>query len=317
MKQKICKVKMIFSILVTTILFGISVSANDNITNIEDVKGHGTSYDKIYIDENYRGDAVYNTKYQYVDCKKEFVVAEGNSKYKAIDGVLYSKDGKILYYFPRSKSQSYKLITSAEVIENKAFYNCTSLKKIDLNKAKKINSNGISQCKNLKEIVSNNISRIEEQGINNTAIKQIKLNQKAKLDIRAVDSNILIKTNKKFKEIKPYVYSCNRWYKISKAKGYDVKSVIYSGFKPKDKKIVRAKTSKNVYDKKIRKKVLNKFRELNYDFRYDKNLKIDFFSEYKHYFIKTKVRAYKYIKNKKVYTKWSDYMVYDSWHDAD
>ena len=147
--------------------------------------------------------------------------------------------------------------------------------------------------------------------------KQIKLNQKAKLDIRAVDSNILIKTNKKFKEIKPYVYSCNRWYKISKAKGYDVKSVIYSGFKPKDKKIVRAKTSKNVYDKKIRKKVLNKFRELNYDFRYDKNLKIDFFSEYKHYFIKTKVRAYKYIKNKKVYTKWSDYMVYDSWHDAD
>lgn len=207
MKQKLCKVTMIFSILVTTILFGISVSANDNITNIEDIKGHGTSYDKIYIDENYRGDAVYNTKYQYVDCKKEFVVAEGNSKYKAIDGVLYSKDGKILYYFPRSKSQSYKLITSAEVIENKAFYNCTSLKKIDLNKAKKINSNGISQCKNLKEIVSNNISRIEEQGINNTAIKQIKLNQKAKLDIRAVDSNILIKTNKKFKEIKPYVYS--------------------------------------------------------------------------------------------------------------
>ena len=125
--------------------------------------------------------------------------------------------------------------------------------------------------------MSNSISRIEEQGINNTAIKQIKLNQKAKLDIRAVDSNILIKTNKKFKEIKPYVYSCNRWYKISKAKGYDVKSVIYSGFKPKDKKIVRAKTSKNVYDKKIRKKVLNKFRELNYDFRYDKNLKIDFF----------------------------------------
>ena len=80
MKQKLCKVTMIFSILVTTILFGISVSANDNITNIEDIKGHGTSYDKIYIDENYRGDAVYNTKYQYVDCKKEFVVAEGNSK---------------------------------------------------------------------------------------------------------------------------------------------------------------------------------------------------------------------------------------------
>ena len=55
MKQKLCKVTMIFSILVTTILFGISVSANDNITNIEDIKGHGTSYDKIYIDENYRG----------------------------------------------------------------------------------------------------------------------------------------------------------------------------------------------------------------------------------------------------------------------
>lgn len=49
MKQKLCKVTMIFSILVTTILFGISVSANDNITNIEDIKGHGTSYDRFIL----------------------------------------------------------------------------------------------------------------------------------------------------------------------------------------------------------------------------------------------------------------------------
>ena len=96
------------------------------------------------IDENYRGDAVYNTKYQYVDCKKEFVVAEGNSKYKAIDGVLYSKDGKKLIRIP-SRRKEVKVEQGCETVESSAFLygmydvgtkvwniNCSELQKIEL-----------------------------------------------------------------------------------------------------------------------------------------------------------------------------------------
>ena len=75
---------------------GKEVNINDYLKNTDDVL-----YSKLYIDKDYTGelpdgDSI-DSHLKYLD---KVTVAEDNPKYKSIDGVVYSKDGKQLLLYP-------------------------------------------------------------------------------------------------------------------------------------------------------------------------------------------------------------------------
>ena len=86
------------------------------LTNIENIKDD-TLYDQIYIDKDYVYDIRTNLNQVTVNCTKSFVVSQDNPKYKAIDGVLYSKDGKKLYYLPSEKQTALLCLIGVESVE--------------------------------------------------------------------------------------------------------------------------------------------------------------------------------------------------------
>lgn len=59
---------------------------------------------------------------------KDIVASDNNNYFKTIDGVLYSKDGKLLHTFPYAKStEAHDLLSGVEVIGSNAFRNITPL----------------------------------------------------------------------------------------------------------------------------------------------------------------------------------------------
>ena len=64
---------------------------------------------------------------------KEIKVNEENSKYMVEDGILFSKDGSKIYAYPTGKvGDTYKIPSNIKEIGNNAFYDCRSLKDIDI-----------------------------------------------------------------------------------------------------------------------------------------------------------------------------------------
>lgn len=64
----------------------------------------------------------------------DITVSSENPYYTADDGVLYSKDGKVLYCYPsQKKGSSYTLKKTTEYIHEFAFADCKYLKKINFN----------------------------------------------------------------------------------------------------------------------------------------------------------------------------------------
>ena len=66
---------------------------------------------------------------------KSIDVNINNKKYKSIDGVLFTKDGKTLITYPASKEESsYIIPIDVEEIEFDAFLDCKNLKSIEIDK---------------------------------------------------------------------------------------------------------------------------------------------------------------------------------------
>ena len=64
---------------------------------------------------------------------KEIKVNKDNSKYIVEDGILFSKDGSKIYAYPTGKVEdTYKIPSNVKEIGNSAFYDCRSLKNIDI-----------------------------------------------------------------------------------------------------------------------------------------------------------------------------------------
>ena len=64
---------------------------------------------------------------------KEIKVNKDNSKYMVKDGILFSKDGSKIYAYPTGKvGDTYKIPSNVKEIGNSAFYDCRSLKNIDI-----------------------------------------------------------------------------------------------------------------------------------------------------------------------------------------
>lgn len=83
-----------------------------------------------------------------------FDVAEGNERYKSVDGVLFSKGGKTLLNYPiASKRKSYSIPEGVETIGEDAFWHCATLETVYLPESvKKIGPSGFCYCLGLKTI---------------------------------------------------------------------------------------------------------------------------------------------------------------------
>ena len=57
-------------------------------------------------------------------------VHPNNSNYSSLNGVLYSKDGKILMFYPRGKEGAFVVPESVEIIEAHSFFGCTKISSI-------------------------------------------------------------------------------------------------------------------------------------------------------------------------------------------
>ena len=92
----------------------------------------------------------------FIDCSglQKFTVNENNQSYKDVDGVLYSKDNKMLIKYP-AKKQSSDYVISEEValICTGAFTDNESLKKVNVgNFVTAISDFAFKNCTNLEEI---------------------------------------------------------------------------------------------------------------------------------------------------------------------
>jgi len=96
---------------------------------------------------------------------KAFQVAEGNTHFKAIDGVLFTMDGKTLVAYPNAlnavysadgalkQKASYAVPQGVEILSKCAFYKCYALESVSLpDSVKLIGERAFHKCENLKEI---------------------------------------------------------------------------------------------------------------------------------------------------------------------
>lgn len=95
-------------------------------------------------------------KWSFWECVnlQRFVVSPNNKKYCAVDGVLYSKDKKVLIAYPNAKGPKYKVPNGVEEIANCAFKN-TSIKHITASATlQRIGQNAFYGCGQLEWIIN-------------------------------------------------------------------------------------------------------------------------------------------------------------------
>lgn len=87
-------------------------------------------------------------KLESIDVDKE------NKYYSSIDGVLYSKDHKVLYAYPNMHGNIFEVPEGVEIIEKCAFKDCTNIEMLILPATiKQIKLNAFYRATNLKRIV--------------------------------------------------------------------------------------------------------------------------------------------------------------------
>ena len=102
--------------------------------------------------------------FKYFSALKNITVDEENSKYKSMDGALYSKDGKELILYPEGKNEKHIIIPEGvEIIGDYAFDDFDSLVSVTLpSTIKTIGYYAFSSCYNLEYvIITNNVSYID------------------------------------------------------------------------------------------------------------------------------------------------------------
>lgn len=112
-------------------------------------------YSDIYIGAKVGAD--FCNSYNYLSntpSLKSVTVSAANPNYKAVDGVLFSKNGKKLLCFPASKAVSaYTVPSGVETIVTYAIYNNSDLASLTLSDGlKTLNGCSVFQCENLKTV---------------------------------------------------------------------------------------------------------------------------------------------------------------------
>ena len=112
---------------------------NDSILNvvieegIKDVPGsilnHADKCVSVKIPAS--AEKIHPLAFDSMDSLKEIILDESNPNYKIVDGVLFSKDGKTLVYFPNNLGiTEYTVPETVETIADNAFYTNICLKKL-------------------------------------------------------------------------------------------------------------------------------------------------------------------------------------------
>ena len=88
-------------------------------------------------------------------CKslRKIEVAPNNESFKSVDGVLFSRDGKILFAAPGGKSEEYVVPEGTEIIATKAFAGCSDVTSVKLPESvRRIEDSAFFRCSSLKMI---------------------------------------------------------------------------------------------------------------------------------------------------------------------
>ena len=109
---------------------------------------------------------------------KKFVVHEDNPYYMAKDGVLYSKDGKILINYPKKKeSSSFTIPSTVTTVGYQAFYNCQIIESLKMSDSvTDIEAQAFYNCQLLEDVTfSKNLKNIGDQAFYMCALSEITL----------------------------------------------------------------------------------------------------------------------------------------------
>ena len=121
----------------------------------------GECYDKIeeiHVPDNFMDESG-------LDCLinlQRFLVSDKNERYSVIDGVLFNKAKDMICRFPKGRGGAYSIPNSVNLINVKAFENCTKLTSIDIpGSVKCINDFAFYKCKGLNNInMSDGVEKI-------------------------------------------------------------------------------------------------------------------------------------------------------------
>ena len=97
---------------------------------------------------------------------RSITVGENNTVYQSIDGVLYSKDGKMLIQYPARKTEkTFAIPNGVTSIESKAFENCSSLTSITIpNSVTNIGDRAFPYCDGLTSVeIPDSVTSIGER----------------------------------------------------------------------------------------------------------------------------------------------------------
>lgn len=139
-----------------------SVSLPDGVTTIGDRAFWQTSLKNITIPASVTqiGTEIKEVFYQCYDLES-ITVANGNTAYQSVDGVLYTADGTTLIQYPQNKADtSYRMIDTATKIEFLAFNYTQNLKTIDFNNVTTVADKGVYGNKALEEIILPKVTTI-------------------------------------------------------------------------------------------------------------------------------------------------------------
>jgi hypothetical protein len=84
---------------------------------------------------------------------KTISVHSANQRYKAIDGVLFTKDGKTLCTYPEGGKPVYRIPDSVTTIDVGAFYGCSSLISVTIpDSGTRVDAYAFAHCKSLTSV---------------------------------------------------------------------------------------------------------------------------------------------------------------------
>ena len=83
---------------------------------------------KIKLPKDIKKDGLKQGAFESCNALEAYEVAEGNTDFSAVDGVLLSKNGEILYFYPLAKTnEAYTIPSTVKEIAEKAFQGATKL----------------------------------------------------------------------------------------------------------------------------------------------------------------------------------------------
>ena len=155
-----------------------SVSIPEGVTTIEDRAFWQTSLKNITIPASVTqiGSTIKEVFYQCYDLES-ITVANGNTAYRSVDGVLYTADGTTLIQYPQNKTdKAYKMIDEATKIDFLAFNYTQNLQTIDFNNVTEFADKAVYGNQALQEIVLKNAASLGDRAFSgNKAVTSVVL----------------------------------------------------------------------------------------------------------------------------------------------